>query len=249
MTPNDILRRLRYALGLDDKATCAIYALTGYEMAPEYLRGLMKKDDEPGYIPCRDKVLDTFLNGLIIKHRGPADPAKATPAAAESEVLSNNTVLKKLRVALTLKDTDILNLLKMAGFYGITKTELTALFRQPDHRNFKPCGDQLLRNFMQGLSLKNRPEARADKEGRKAGSVAKKPAGAKPYTPKSTPIDRDSLAKSKSQGPAKKPKRTYDKPAADSPWQNASGTAPVKKPKSESPWGTLSLKRDSKKES
>ena len=69
--------------------------------------------------------------------------------------LTNNDILKKLRIALELKDTDIIEILKLADF-EITKSELSALFRTPDHRNYKECGDQILRNFLNGLIIRNR---------------------------------------------------------------------------------------------
>lgn len=69
--------------------------------------------------------------------------------------MTNNDILKKLRIALQLKDTDIIDILKLADF-EITKSELSALFRNPDHRNYKECGDQILRNFLNGLIIRNR---------------------------------------------------------------------------------------------
>lgn len=75
--------------------------------------------------------------------------------------MSNNDILKKLRVALKLRDEDIIAILKLVDF-NITKTELGALFRKDDHPNFKPCGDQILRNFLNGLVIHLRgtkPEA------------------------------------------------------------------------------------------
>ncbi len=65
-------------------------------------------------------------------------------------MLTNNEILKKIRVALELKDDDIVNILKLSNF-EVTKSELSALFRKEDHPNYKPCGDQLLRNFLNGL--------------------------------------------------------------------------------------------------
>jgi uncharacterized protein YehS (DUF1456 family) len=69
--------------------------------------------------------------------------------------MSNNDVMKKLRVALKLNDTDIVNILALVNF-RITKTELGAIFRNEDHPNFKPCGDQILRNFLNGLIIYKR---------------------------------------------------------------------------------------------
>lgn len=69
--------------------------------------------------------------------------------------MTNNDILKKLRIALQLKDTDIIEILKLADF-EITKSELSALFRNEDHRNYKECGDQILRTFLNGLIIRNR---------------------------------------------------------------------------------------------
>jgi len=66
--------------------------------------------------------------------------------------MSNNDVLKKLRVALHLRDEDIIQILKLVDF-NITRSELSAVFRKDDHPNYKPCGDQLLRNFLNGLII------------------------------------------------------------------------------------------------
>lgn len=69
--------------------------------------------------------------------------------------MTNNDVLKKLRVALSLRDTDILDILKLVEF-NMSKSEISAIFRKEDHPNYKECGDQLLRNFLNGLIIKLR---------------------------------------------------------------------------------------------
>ena len=70
-------------------------------------------------------------------------------------MLTNNDILKKLRVALELRDDDIIEILELSDF-EISKTELSALFRKEDHPNYKKCGDQLLRNFLNGLIIYKR---------------------------------------------------------------------------------------------
>jgi uncharacterized protein YehS (DUF1456 family) len=69
--------------------------------------------------------------------------------------VTNNEILKKLRIALNLKDTDIIEILKLADF-DISKSELSALFRSEDQRNYRECGDQILRRFLNGLIIRNR---------------------------------------------------------------------------------------------
>ncbi|MGZ3865882.1 MAG: DUF1456 family protein [Bacteroidia bacterium] len=66
--------------------------------------------------------------------------------------MSNNDIMKKLRVALKLRDDQIVEILRLADF-NITKTELSAFFRAEDHPNYKDCGDQVLRNFLNGLII------------------------------------------------------------------------------------------------
>ncbi|WCT14824.1 DUF1456 family protein [Mucilaginibacter jinjuensis] len=69
--------------------------------------------------------------------------------------MSNNDIMKKLRVALKFTDDDIIKVLLLADF-KVTKNEISAIFRNDDHPNFKPCGDQILRNFLNGLIIYKR---------------------------------------------------------------------------------------------
>jgi uncharacterized protein YehS (DUF1456 family) len=69
--------------------------------------------------------------------------------------VTNNDILKKLRIALELKDTDIIEILRLANF-EVSSPELSALFRNPENKNYRECGDQLLRRFLDGLIIKKR---------------------------------------------------------------------------------------------
>jgi uncharacterized protein YehS (DUF1456 family) len=78
--------------------------------------------------------------------------------------MTNNDILKKLRVALKLRDEDIIEILKLVDF-PFSKSEVNALFRTEDHPNYKECGDQLLRNFLNGLIIYKRgPVAEVTKQ-------------------------------------------------------------------------------------
>ena len=66
--------------------------------------------------------------------------------------MNNNDVFKKLRVALQLRDEQIVDILALVDF-SISKAELSAFFRSQDHPNFMECGDQVLRNFLNGLVI------------------------------------------------------------------------------------------------
>lgn len=84
--------------------------------------------------------------------------------------LTNNDILKKLRVALKLKNEDIVEIMKLADF-KVTESELGALFRDEDHPKYKKCGDQFLRNFLDGLIIHKRgprpPKEEKPKDGPK----------------------------------------------------------------------------------
>jgi uncharacterized protein YehS (DUF1456 family) len=156
MTNNDLLRRLRYALNLNGVSIAEACVLGGHEIGPADVLKLLKKEDEHGFTVCDDTVMAAFLDGLITSRRGQRD---APPGAAHSSegLLNNNLILRKLRIALELNDADMLALFRQAGV-SISKPELSALFRAVGQRNFKECGDQLLRNFVRGLTLGFKPD-------------------------------------------------------------------------------------------
>lgn len=66
--------------------------------------------------------------------------------------MTNNDILKKLRVALKLRDDEIVKILELVDF-RISKSELGAFFRKEDHPKYMECGDQILRNFLNGLVI------------------------------------------------------------------------------------------------
>lgn len=66
--------------------------------------------------------------------------------------MNNNDIFKKLRVALQLRDDQIVDILQLVDF-RISKAELGAFFRNADHPNYMECGDQVLRNFLNGLVI------------------------------------------------------------------------------------------------
>ena len=154
MINNDVLRSIRYMLDLGDHKVIEIIHLADADFAieKEDVRAFLLKEDEPGYLACTDRVMAHFLDGLIIHLRGRDE--RLPPRPVEKRV-SNNVVLKKLRVAFQLTDVDMHQAFVDAGF-PVTKPELSALFRQPGHKNFRLCGDQLLRNFLKGLTLRVR---------------------------------------------------------------------------------------------
>lgn len=200
MIHNDVLRRLRFALQINDEAAISIFKLVDYEMEKDYLHGIMKREEEDGFMPCRDKILGLFLDGLIIKKRGKQEGAE--PKALEpGERLSNNEVLRKIRIAMSYKDEDMIQVLKLANF-RMSKGELSALFRKPDHRNFKECGDQVVRNLLKGMVTKYRPDAQAKNALNKTNSTSKPP------FPKKTQIQSKPAGIDKKTKPSVPPQET-----------------------------------------
>jgi hypothetical protein len=88
-------------------------------------------------------------------------------------MLTNNEILKKLRVALQLKDTDIIEILKLVDF-EITKGALGDLFRTEDHPSYVEAGDQILRNFLNGLVIYKRGPM-SDNKGLEIRNKSEKP--------------------------------------------------------------------------
>jgi uncharacterized protein YehS (DUF1456 family) len=154
MINNDVLRSIRYMLDLSDIKVVEITKMVdpAFPLEKADVQAFLRKEDDPDYAECSNAVLAHFLDGLIIYCRGRDESLPPRPVEKR---ITNNVVLKKLRVAFALKDVDMHEIFEAAGF-PISKPELSALFRQPGHHNYRVCGDQLLRNFLKGLTLRVR---------------------------------------------------------------------------------------------
>ena len=151
MTNNDILRRLRYTFTLSEAKMIALFGLAEHRVTLAQISVWLKKEDEPGYQPCSDPQLALFLNGLINEKRGKKDGPQPQP----EQRLTNNIIVRKLKIALNLRDDDMLAMLALAGV-RMSKHELSAFFRKPDHKHYRECHDQILRGFLKGVGLKYR---------------------------------------------------------------------------------------------
>ena len=151
MTQNDILRRIRYILDLDDSKMISIFSLADLEVTRAQISDWLKKDDDPAWQQLSDLELAAFLNGLIVEKRGKKDG----PQPAPEKKLNNNIIFQKLKIAFDLKAEDTLALLALNDL-AISKHELSAFFRKPGHKHYRACKDQVLRNFLKGLQLKYR---------------------------------------------------------------------------------------------
>ena len=153
MTNNDILRRIRYAFDFGDSKMIALFGAADLQVTREQVSAWLKRDDDPALQECNASELATFLNGLINDRRGKREGPQPEP----EQRLNNNIIFRKLRIALNLKDNDLLEIIALAGRRP-SKPELSAFFRKPDHKHYRVCKDQVLRNFLTGLALKNREE-------------------------------------------------------------------------------------------
>jgi uncharacterized protein YehS (DUF1456 family) len=151
MSNNDILRSIRYTFDFRDPAMIEIFGLAGLTVTRPEVSEWLKKEEDPEFKPINDFKLAAFLNGFIIFERGEKDGPRPVP----EKKLNNNIILRKLKIALNLRDEDILDIFKKVD-REISKHELSAFFRKPEQSQYRECKDQNMRNFLQGLNKKYR---------------------------------------------------------------------------------------------
>ncbi|MDT2809697.1 DUF1456 family protein [Enterococcus asini] len=166
MNNNDRLLRLRYAIDLKDRDLIKAFELGGVPLTKEEARAVLTKvqdkheeDAEKNVYEkaLNNQVFDAFLNGLILLARGPQKEKTAGIAVQQSKDIKyiNNVLLKKLKIALSMTTEDILAIFAEVELYP-SKGEIGAFLRKEGQRNFKPCGDKYMRNFLKGLGIYNR---------------------------------------------------------------------------------------------
>ena len=149
MNNNDVLKRIRYTFDFDDSKMCELFEKGGNPATRAIVTDWLKKEEDPAFKSLSDQALAEFLNGFIIEKRG--QQGDSIPVA--ETILNNNIILRKLKIALQLKDEDIISILQLADF-RLSKHELSALFRQPSQAQYRVCQDQIMRNFLHGLEKK-----------------------------------------------------------------------------------------------
>jgi uncharacterized protein YehS (DUF1456 family) len=147
ISTNEILYRIQKALHLTTEEMLEAYKLEEYKMDASHLDSLLKRRQEKGFMLCSYEELGVFLDGLVTFKRGPS-PKKSTDDAVVE--LTNNLILKKLRIALELKEAETEIIFGLADI-ELTKQQLASLFRKETHKNFKPCSAELLMAFIEGL--------------------------------------------------------------------------------------------------
>lgn len=155
MRKDDIIKSIRYILNVGDGEIAEILKLAGYKPSREEIAYIFEEPAEgKDKIDITHELTAYFLDGLIFYKRGKSDKHPQQPIITP---VTNNMVMKKLRVAFTLREDEILEILKKTGF-TISASELNALFRNKSHRNYQPAGDQVLRYFLKGLTMTYRKE-------------------------------------------------------------------------------------------
>jgi len=145
---NHTLDKLRDVLKLTDTNVIECFTLAGHPLSPEEQAGLHSEAKGAARIALSDALLTSFLDGLIIARRGPRPSGGASPEPAAE--LTNNMILKKIRIALNLYEKDMLKLF-VAGGKPLSNGELRVLFRKSTHKHYKACDDQLLSAFLDGI--------------------------------------------------------------------------------------------------
>jgi len=143
---NEVLYRIQKALNLSIEEMLKAYELEDYKMDASHLASLLKRRQDKGFVPASYEELGVFLDGLVTLKRGPTKKSNDDEAVE----LTNNLILKKLRIALELKEQEIQIIFALVDV-ELSKQQLSSLFRKEDHKNFKPCSDDLLMAFLEGL--------------------------------------------------------------------------------------------------
>jgi len=141
MENNDVIRRFRYALNISDATMVNIFKMAECKIERTELGNLLKKEGEPGYAICSTDLLERFFDGLILYNRG-AQEEKSSEREAPSprsgsagkygtnsdsagkygehirvsaapDSLDNNLILKKIRIALDLKQEEMMEIFRL----------------------------------------------------------------------------------------------------------------------------------------
>lgn len=151
MDNNEVLRRIRYIFDFRDPKMVEIFGWAGLEVTQAQVTKWLKKGSHFDFVPISDKELATFLNGLITELRGESKDPQPEP----EEVLNNNIILRKLKIAFNLKNDEMLAIMALKNL-KLSRHELSAFFRKPTQVQYRPCKDEYLQKFLLGAQVKYR---------------------------------------------------------------------------------------------
>ena len=147
MQINDILFKIKTALSLSSSEIIEAYSLVDFTMSEERVGNILKRHQDKGYEEATYEELGLFLDGLVVLKRGENSKKVGSDEVVE---LTNNLMLKKLRVAMNLKESELVIIFALAEV-TLTKRQIGSLFRKEGGKNFKACSDELLMAFIEGL--------------------------------------------------------------------------------------------------
>lgn len=150
MINNDILRRVSTIFDFNTDKIRNVFQLSRCTISSEMMAQFFMEKDEASYQEVTDYQLASFLNGLIIEQRGKKDG----PEHVTEQELSNNLIFNKIKIALALKAEEVIAVVELGGV-SLSKYELSALFRNVNHKHYRVCSDEVLSAFLKGLKLKN----------------------------------------------------------------------------------------------
>ena len=152
MNNNDVFRSIRLILNIDEASVVNIFNLADCSIPLATVSGYLKESREPGYVECTNEHLIFFLDGLITHRRGQSKDDQGNTKKPFSP-LTNNVILKKLRIAFDLKEDDMIELMSLAD-YEVSKNELGSIFRKLGHKHYRECSDDFIMAFLVGLSFR-----------------------------------------------------------------------------------------------
>ncbi len=146
---NDVLKRLRFIFSFEDSEMIALFQTGGISCDRAIVSNWLKKEEDADFVELIDKELAAFLNGLIVLKRGARDGQEIHL----EDDLSNNDILKKIKIALNLTTEDLIDLFALKG-RKLSKGEIANFMRNKNHPKYISLQIQYLRNFLQALQEK-----------------------------------------------------------------------------------------------
>lgn len=104
---------------------------------------------------CDNETFEAFLNGFIVLKRGKEDKKpgakQKAPLPIKIRKNINNVIVKKLKIAYSLTNEDLVEIFENEGV-SMTKNELTTYFRKEGHKHYRRLEDYYLKNLLNGLA-------------------------------------------------------------------------------------------------
>jgi len=163
MNNNDIVRRIRFIFNIKNEDMRRIFELGDLPINGDRYRAIMTKQpiEAPRDEYLKRTELERFMNGLIISQRGIKKDADGQIIAPDFSMQRdndiNNVVIKKLKIAMTYTNEDLMAFWEAADF-TVSKGEVGAMLRRKGHPKYLVAGDQFMRKLLAGMAATFRDE-------------------------------------------------------------------------------------------